>query len=319
MNPFETFVARPGERRLGDVLQTQDPGQGSFVLVGVAEDIGIRANMGRPGAAATPAAVFNAIAQLPVNDWLSGDNLGWLWVDVEDLQEKSQGIQDVAELRTLTTEVDVRVQTALEPLFKQGQIPILIGGGHNNAYPLLMAAAQSMGPLNALNLDPHPDVRALEGRHSGNGFSYAKEAGALSRYGVLGLSEHGVNAASLAQLQETAGWTYETFESWGIRGEQSMDKARERLLLHVQQSPFGFEVCADGIADCPSSAMSHIGWSWLDVAETAYRAGQTGQCAYLHIAEASVGLAAPPTQNALAKSVAYSVVQFIRGCQNLPW
>ena len=319
MNPFDAFVARAGERRLGDLLQAQEPGQGTYVFVGVAEDIGIRANLGRAGAADTPEAVFKALATMPLNPWLDGDSVGWLWVDVQEVQAKSQSVHDLDGLRKLTSEVDSRVQTALEPLFAKGQVPILIGGGHNNAYPLLMAAAKAGGPLHALNFDPHPDVRALEGRHSGNGFSYAKAAGALDRYAVLGLSEHGVNEASLSALKETKDWTCETYESWGIRGEQSLDQARERLLQHVQVGRFGLEVCADGIASCPSSAMSHVGWSWMDVAETAYRAGQTGQCTYLHLAEASVGLARPSEQMALAKSVAYSAIQFIRGCQNLPW
>ena len=319
MNPIEAFVPRAGEKRLGDVFQAQAPGQGQFVFVGVPEDIGVRANLGRPGAAATPSAVFAALANFPVNDWFTGDQVGWAWVEVADLQAKATETTDLAELRALTAEVDQRVHAVLEPLFAAGKVPILVGGGHNNAYPLLVSASKTHGVVNALNLDPHPDVRALEGRHSGNGFSYAHEAKALDRYAVLGLSEHGVNAASLDYLNRQEGCTYETFESWAIRGEQSMDQARERLLSFVQNRPFGLEVCADGIASCPSSAMSHIGWTWLDVAETAYRAGQTGQCTYLHLAEASVGLAKAQAQSALAKSVAYSALQFIRGCQNLPW
>ena len=319
MNPFEAFVHRAGEQRLGDVFKAQAPGQGEFVFVGVPEDIGIRANLGRPGAAATPVAVFTALANTPVNEWLTGDQLGWEWVEVADLQAKSIGKIELAELRALTTEVDARVKATLDPLFAAGKVPILIGGGHNNAYPLLISASKTHGAVNALNLDPHPDVRKLEGRHSGNSFSYAHQAKALDRYAVLGLSEHGVNAESLDYLNRQDGCTYKTFESWAIRGEQSMDQARESLLSFVQNRPFGLEICADGIASCPSSAMSYIGWTWLDVAETAYRAGQTGQCAYLHLAEVSVGLAEPQAQSSLAKSVAYSALQFIRGCQNLPW
>ena len=39
----------------------------------------------------------------------------------------------------------------------------------------------------AVNLDPHADFRATEGRHSGNGFSYAYMDGALGFYHVVGL------------------------------------------------------------------------------------------------------------------------------------
>jgi arginase family enzyme len=39
--------------------------------------------------------------------------------------------------------------------------------------------------INAINFDAHSDFRILEGRHSGNGFSYAYEEGFLKKYFVL--------------------------------------------------------------------------------------------------------------------------------------
>lgn len=58
--------------------------------------------------------------------------------------------------------------------------PIAIGGGHNNAYPMLKGySLAKKEKINAINCDPHADFRALEGRHSGNGFSYAVNDGYL--------------------------------------------------------------------------------------------------------------------------------------------
>jgi formiminoglutamase len=37
----------------------------------------------------------------------------------------------------------------------------------------------------AINFDAHSDFRILEGRHSGNGFSYAYEEGFLKKYFIL--------------------------------------------------------------------------------------------------------------------------------------
>ncbi|NQY12901.1 MAG: arginase family protein, partial [Henriciella sp.] len=69
-----------------------------------------------------------------------------------------------------------------------GPIPIVIGGGHNNAYPILKGMSQGRhSTFAAINLDPHTDFRALEGRHSGNGFHYATEQGFLSHYFCLGM------------------------------------------------------------------------------------------------------------------------------------
>jgi formiminoglutamase len=39
--------------------------------------------------------------------------------------------------------------------------------------------------VNAINFDAHSDFRILEGRHSGNGFSYAYEEAFLKKYFIL--------------------------------------------------------------------------------------------------------------------------------------
>jgi formiminoglutamase len=44
--------------------------------------------------------------------------------------------------------------------------------------------------VNAINFDAHSDFRILEGRHSGNGFSYAYEEGFLKNILFFGLHEN---------------------------------------------------------------------------------------------------------------------------------
>ena len=78
-----------------------------------------------------------------------------------------------------------RIAPDLSPLISKlveivpsGKIPIIIGGGHNNAYGNIKGLALAKGkPVNAINFDAHSDFRIMEGRHSGNGFSYAFEEG----------------------------------------------------------------------------------------------------------------------------------------------
>ena len=318
MNPFESYTPRAGERRLGDLLRNRPAGEGRYIFVGVPEDIGVRANMGRMGAAETPVAVFHSLAAMPCQEGVESLDLGWAWVDVADLKVQSlqhSGPEALSAWRELVHEVDARVAAVLTPLIAQGKVPILIGGGHNNAYPLLRSLAATHGPVHALNFDPHPDCRALEGRHSGNGFSYAHAHGHLDRYVVLGLSEHGANEASRSMLASTPGWTAFSYEAWGVRGEMDFDTARGLALQHVQAGPFGLEVCADGIQGCPSSAQTMLGWSWESVAQTAYLAGQTGQARYLHLAEVSIGLCPDIQRPALARAAAWTALQFIRGCE----
>ena len=318
MNPFDSYTPRAGERRLGDLLRNRPAGEGRYIIVGVPEDIGVRANLGRMGAAETPGAVFQSLAAMPCYEGVESMDLGWAWVDVADLQANSlqhQGPEAVSAWRELVAEVDARVAAVLTPLIAQGKIPVLIGGGHNNAYPLLQSLAATHGPVHALNFDPHPDCRALEGRHSGNGFSYAHAHGYLDRYVVLGLSEYGANEASRGMLASTPGWTSFPYEAWAVRGEMDFDTARRLALEHVQAGPFGLEVCADGIQGCPSSAQTMLGWSWESVAQTAYLAGQTGQARYLHLAEVSIGLCPEVQRPALARAVAWTALQFIRCCE----
>ena len=50
------YSPRPGELRIGDCLRL--PGDAPFVLFGIAEDLGIRTNGGRAGAAKTPEGIF---------------------------------------------------------------------------------------------------------------------------------------------------------------------------------------------------------------------------------------------------------------------
>ena len=68
--------------------------------------------------------------------------------------------------------------TLLKIIIKAKKIPIIVGGGHNNAYGIIKGSALALNKkINVLNIDAHADFRPLEGRHSGNGFSYAFHEG----------------------------------------------------------------------------------------------------------------------------------------------
>ena len=81
MNPFDSYTPRAGERRLGDILRNRPAGEGRYIIVGVPEDIGVRANLGRMGAAETPGPSFNpsqpCLAMRALNRWTSAGP-GWM-------------------------------------------------------------------------------------------------------------------------------------------------------------------------------------------------------------------------------------------------
>tara|TARA_B110000003_G_scaffold24109_2_gene23092 strand:+ start:784 stop:1758 length:975 start_codon:yes stop_codon:yes gene_type:complete len=321
MNPFRSHKSRPGEKQLGDLLKQKNDSDGDYIFLLIPEDIGVRANGGIPGAAGNSSLFYKAISSIQVNKFIPAEKFGWSEVNVSDLQELSHKYlypEDKNELRSLVEQVDERVFQVITNLIKKGKTPLVLGGGHNNAYPLLKALSTiNKEKIHALNLDPHPDCRNLEGRHSGNPFSYAKENGILKNYAVLGMHENGLNQESLKKFTGNPDWQYFSYESWVYKGTSTFLKSLEIALKHVSQtSVFGLEICADGIKNCPSSAATQHGWSWEEVFNVAYQSGQTGRCTYIHLAEVALPLIGPLMQMSVAKSSVASLLAFIKGCEN---
>jgi formiminoglutamase len=192
---------RPGETKLGEgmeILQGTDEMAGSesrFVLLGICEDIGVRANLGTGGAHTAWQDALRSLVNVQFTEKLAHVALlGFLDFSKEmqlskELDPKEPA--DLKKLRELVQEVDEAVAETVSAIFAAGKKPILIGGGHNNSYPILKAFSGTRGgPVNVINLDAHADFRALEGRHSGNGFSYAFHENLLNKYAVIGLHEN---------------------------------------------------------------------------------------------------------------------------------
>ena len=258
---FHYTQIRSGERKWGEVLESRswDHPDVQFVLVGIPEDVGVRANGGNPGAAQTPEAAIRALCNLQENRW-TPKNVGLLgMVPVADLQEQaiahsSSTPEGLEALRALTAEVDQRVLETLAPVWAAGKIPIAVGGGHNNAFPLLVGASGAHGArIDALNIDAHTDWRPLEGRHSGNGFTAARAQNALDRYAVWGLQEAYTPESVLEAFDRDPNRTFASFESFAVRGETSETDAWNRCLAFLRaDAPFGLEVDLDAVRGFPS-------------------------------------------------------------------
>ncbi|WP_127346199.1 formimidoylglutamase [Pseudidiomarina mangrovi] len=305
------FSPRVGEHRLGEVLAQLSPcddlqsyqhalaqawNQGQrILLVGVPESIGPRANLGRGGAEHGWQAALKGLLNLQANELVASDLLLLAGsVVTDDLQQASADLdpQDSAQLeqlRDLCAQLDERVSAVLQPAFAQGFAVILIGGGHNNAYPLLTSLAEATEhQVGAINLDPHADFRACEGRHSGNGFSYAYEHGALGHYHVVGLHPAKNNARSIQRLQQ-AGFGWVTLQQlW-------QQPWAEQLLALKQLSdnwhcPFGIEIDVDALYAVPASAINFIGLSVSHAATLVSSLASHRNARYLHLAEAAPSL-----------------------------
>jgi len=296
---------RSGETRLGqslywptqhgplpEQLQQAKLNGVRFVLLGVPEDIGPRANLGQGGADLGWSAFVRKFINLQHNTALDPGQI-WLLgeLDCADLQQQSQALtssdpEQLAQLRTLCGQVDQRLIPLLRAIFSAGLTPILIGGGHNNAYGLLAALSQQLQrPVNAINLDPHADYRLREGRHSGNGFSYAKADGYLQHYLVMAMHELKNSQSSLEQMR-SEGVDVLSYQQLFVRQQADWPTLLQQW-QHQHDAPFGIELDTDAITGMPVSAYNSCGVSVQQAEHYVYLLASCQQSRYLHLAEAA--------------------------------
>ncbi|MBS1604335.1 MAG: arginase family protein, partial [Bacteroidetes bacterium] len=214
---------RKFETRLGEeVLTVADPGNiaasierspAEYVLVGIPEDIGVRANGGQGAAAKAGAGhgdprmawwdFLTDFLNIQSNDFLVGSSVLALghfdFSDIGRLVEaNASGPEEKLDAyRHSVHTIDEAVEPLIRIITAAGKIPIVIGGGHNNAYPLIKGAAKglhkagltNLAQINAVNLDAHPEFNPIEGRHSANGFRNTEEDSFLEKYCVIGVQE----------------------------------------------------------------------------------------------------------------------------------
>ncbi|RYZ29068.1 MAG: arginase, partial [Sphingobacteriales bacterium] len=222
---------REGETKIGETIQTTahaDPqhalaeSDALFVLLGLPEDIGVRGNGGVGGAHTAWDSFLKAFLNTQETPaWRGADFLLWGAVDFREMQTHSDGA-NVLQLRSMADHIDSKVFPLIKAIVAADKIPVVIGGGHNNAYPILKGASLASGkPLNAINLDAHSDFRVQEGRHSGNGFRYAYDEHYLKKYAMLGLHEAYNSAPVVADLKANADLLPLFWEDVFMRGHMS--------------------------------------------------------------------------------------------------
>jgi formiminoglutamase len=307
---------REGETKLGQVFATVSSldqlatDNAKFVLVGLAEDLGVIANGGKPGAANTWSEVLPVLCNIQSNEKLAGTDillLGCLTFEEELKQAQGAG---TAQLRTLVNTIDEAVLKLAEAIFASGKVPLFIGGGHNNAYPILKAFSQTHKQVvNTINIDAHADFRALEGRHSGNGFSYAFQEGFLHKYAVLGLHENYNSQYLRNELSSNPDRIQATsFEDF-LTGKTTPVQAFKHALTFTTGF-CGLEIDLDSMAQVAASAASPTGFTAEQIRAFIYQTKGT-KMGYLHICE---GIA--NAENLVAKLIGYLVTDFIKAQSN---
>lgn len=309
-----TFV-REGELKLGQVMHRAETNidtyeelerqiaqsYGNCVIVGIPEDIGVRANYGRKGARDGYDAFLKSFVNIQNNQFLNINSFYLLGaIDVSDLMDKAERTEDVNEWRALCEEVDERVFNVIVRIVQKRKIPIVIGGGHNNSFPIIKGTSLALGKgIEVLNIDPHADFRKEEGRHSGNGFSYAFNAQYLSKYSIFGLHQNYNNQYTLDQLIKNNALHF-TFHEDVLLREATLDSH-----MQFHDTKIGLELDLDSIKEMPSSAYTPTGFTEEEVRKYLYKIVRKKQLHYVHICEGAPSLSDNPTK--VGKYIAYLV------------
>ena len=311
---------RKGETKLGEkMLAGSDyadsdlqncPAQ--FVIVGIPEDVGPRANEGRGGASSAWKEFLSKFLNVQETELLSGQNILLLGAfNFNRLEGYEFG--SLKQLRKVVEQIDEEVTAIIERIVAANKIPIVIGGGHNNCYGLLKGTSKALQQaINCVNLDPHADYRPLEGRHSGNGFSYAKSEGFLEKYSIVGLHEN-YNSQEMIDRMEQDLVDYSTYEAIFLRNEIDFEDAVNISLTFVGAQPFGVELDCDAIENFPSSAQTPSGISALQARQYLHQAGRLPNARYLHLPEAAPSLSTDENAGPqVGKLLSYFVSDFIK-------
>jgi len=327
---------RDGEVKVGDkvlcmpedadVEKFFSEAKAKYVLLGIPEDIGVRANYGRVGAATAWMPALDNILNLQHNSFLRSEELMVLGeIDVDDLMEQSKGLgksdRDIEKLRKLVEFIDARVIENVEMIVACGKIPIAIGGGHNNSYALIKAVNEGLRKsqrikrkgINVVNCDAHADFRPFEGRHSGNGFTYAFEEGILNKYAVFGLHEQHNLESVLNKFRNNPEYLYfNTYEDIFVREKMSFTEGLNKCIDFCKETYCGVELDLDAISNVPSSARTSSGLSALQARQFIYRCATQLTPGYLHIAEGAPVLSHIKADYKTGKLIAYLVSDFIK-------
>mgnify|MGYP001046559785 CR=1 FL=1 len=275
-----------------------------YVLIGIPEDIGVRANFGRAGAAGAWSAFLGAFLNLQHHEDNDAGRFCVLGnVIVDDLMNACESLHAAhhdqrIQLSKAVEKLDGRVTIVIKEIIATGKIPVIIGGGHNNCYPILRA----FNGIAAINIDAHTDLRTASGRHSGNGFSHALEQGYLRNYYMIGLQENYLSQSMKRLLHDDLRLAYSKYQYDYTNVTEEVQKA----INHVDSANYGLEIDMDVVANFPSSAQSPTGITMERLRKTVKEILEMSDelPQYIHICEAAPVYGYP---NQVGKALAHLV------------
>jgi formiminoglutamase len=296
-----------------------------YVVFGIPEDIGVQANYGKAGASTSWVPFLKSFLNVQDNDFLGGDDICVLghfdFSSIQNLINANALTSDekVEAYRHAINAIDDEVESLVKMIVSSGKIPIAIGGGHNNAYPLIKGTAKGLyqsekiplSQINCINLDAHADYRPLEGRHSGNAFRYAEENGFLKKYFILGLHENYIQQNVWIDVVNNPFIDCITYEDIFLHEKRTFLQSVTMAIDFMEEEFCGLEVDLDCITGVLSSAESPSGLLPLHCRQFINLCAAGTKASYLHISEGAAHLDGK-TNDTTGKLISYLVSDFIK-------
>ena len=325
------FETKLGERiqviaNVENLEQSLRQSNAGFVLIGIPEDIGVKANLGIGGADSAWVPFLQSFLNIQSNDFLEGGEILLLghfdFSDMEHIIEHNASNMDERSeaFRHAVNTIDAEVEQMIHLITQNKKIPIVIGGGHNNSYPCLKGAAKGfykagiipIAQLNAINLDAHADLRPIEGRHSGNGFTYAEEDGYLEKYCVIGIQENYIPQNLWMDLENNPFFDCITYEDIFLHEKRTFLQAIGHATSFTDDTRCGIELDLDIVEHVLSSATSPVGISPNQARQYIQFATAQSKVAYLHICEGATFLSDGRTNSNTGKLISFLVSDFVK-------
>lgn len=314
----------------GEVAESISQTKAQYIVIGIPEDIGVKANLGKGGADSCWFPFLDAFLNIQSNDFFSGENIfiagHFDFGEVKRLINTNAATDDekLAAYRHAVNMIDNEVEELVKIITQFKKIPIIIGGGHNNAYPALKGAAKGLfkaeviplAQINCINLDAHADYRPLEGRHSGNAFRYADEDGYLNKYCVIGLHENYLQQNVWIDLVNNPFIDCITYEDIFIHEKRNFIQAIAHATGFTEDTYTGVELDLDSIENVLSSAATPCGITTLHARQYINFAATDSKIAYVHICEGATSLENGEVNNSTGKLISYLVSDFIKANKN---
>ena len=157
---------RKGETKFGEALtqvnsfEALEQNKAKYAIIGIPEDIGVQANFGKKGTKNAWEEFLKAFLNIQINPHNQPDNCIILGqIDCEGFLNDATYILEKEEnpeekLGEIVSKIDDLVTEVVYQTVKAGKIPVIVGGGHNNAFGNIKGVSKALDrPINVMNIE----------------------------------------------------------------------------------------------------------------------------------------------------------------------